>query len=527
MPKSDAVLKLFAVALIVFSLAASPLMAHQAPAPERASIMQVDDGDMRVNVTDEAGRPIQGANVTISGNATYYNHTGADGGLWIPNLANGTYTINASMSGYLNGSATGVITWKNTTNLTVVVTGGWYTGFVLEQDNTPIENATVEVATGTDILWAMSQPDGSFNLTGIPTGSYIAVVFSQIHTAVSEIISVSAGTETVRPLPFKLFRNTGWITGYVFDGTVPVSNASISIMLDTIMHTVLSGDVGNYELSGVPAGNYTVRASKEGYLDAEIVNVTVVNGVETAEVNISLIGKPATIAGSVAAITSSGNVLLYGALVEILGTGRNATTGTGGLYEILNVPVGTWVIRATAPGYEDNEISGVIVGRGAELDVNIVLTPKPGQLMGTVRAADTYQVLQGYRVTISGPLQRETYTNDQGQYVFAGLTPGNYTLTVVGNTSETRYSPYIAYDIEVEPEGVTSHDVSLGLAKQALGGFIFGLDLPHSFMVLALIITLILLVLAVYIRLKRFQTLGKEGGAEGETKEEAKAPPIS
>lgn len=523
MPRSDAVLRLLAIALIIFSLAVSPLFSS--PAPERASIMAADEGVMHVSVTDEAGRPIQGANVTISGNATYYNHTGADGALWILNLTVGSYTINASMGGYLNGSATAPITKNNVTNLTIIITGGQFAGFVLEQDNSPIENATVEVAVGANILWTMSLPDGSFNLTGIPTGSYIVVVFSQIHTVVSEQISVSAGATTVRPLPFKLFRNTGWITGYVFDGAVPVSNVSISIMIGAIKHTVLSDVVGNYELSDVPAGNYTVRASKEGYVDAELVNVTVVNGVETADVNISLIGKPATIAGSVAATTSSGNVLLYGALVEVLGTGRNATTGTDGLYKISDVPVGTWVIRTTAPGYENNETSGVAVSRGAELNFNIVLTPKPGQLMGTVRAADSYQVLQGYRVTISGPLQRETYTNDQGQYVFAGLTPGNYTLTVVGNSSETRYSPYIAYDIEVEPEGVTSHDVSLSLAKQALGGFIFGLDLPHSFMVLALIITLILLVLAVYVRLKRFQTIGKEGGAEGVTQEEGKTPP--
>jgi hypothetical protein len=428
------------------------------------------------------------------------------------------------MAGYLNGSASVSVINNKVTSVTVVVEGGKFSGLVYAEDNAPIGNATVEIAVGTAILKNLTDPDGGFNVIGIPTGSYIVVVFSQSYTAVTEIVTVNAGATTVRVQPFKLSRSTGWITGYVFDAGIPVQSAIISMSIGTIEHRVLSSVVGYYEMPDVPAGNYTVHASKEGYVDAEIVNVTVINGVGTDKVNITLVGKPATISGSVTVLTSGGSVLLYGALIEVLGTGHNATTGTGGLYEMTDVPVGTWTIRTSAPGYESNDSSGVVVNKGAKLTFNVELIPKPGQLMGDVRSADTFELLEGYRVTISGPTQRETYTNDKGQYVFAGLTPGNYTITVVPPSSDSRFSPYIAYTIEVEPEGVTTHDVSMKLVKQALGGFVFGLDLPHSFMVLALVLTLMVLVIAVYVRLRRFQTPVK--GEEPEGGEEKEMPPV-
>jgi len=525
MSKFNAVLRLFAIALIVFTLAVSPSLVCKAPAPDRATIMAAgDEGSVHVNVTDEAGRPIEGANITIMSNVTFYNHTGADGGYLIQNVGVGTHTINALMPGYLNGSAPANVIKNKVTNVTVVVEGGEFSGLVYTQDNVPLGNATVEVAVGTAILQNLTDPDGGFNITGIPTGSYIVVVFSQSHTAVTDIVTVNAGATTVRSQPFKLSRNTGWITGYVFDAGVPVQSAIVSISIGAIEHRGLSSVVGYYEMPEVPAGNYTVHASKDGYVDTEIVNVMVVNGVGTDNVNITLTGMSATVSGSVTMLTSEGAILLYGALIEVLGTGQNATTGTGGLYEITDVPVGTWTIRTSAPGYETNDSYSIVVNKGAKLTFNVELTPKPGQLSGTVRSDDAFELLEGYRVTISGTMQRETYTNDQGQYVFAGLTPGNYTITVVPPSSDSRFSPYIAYNTEVEPEGVTTHDVNMKLVKQTLGGFVFGLDLSHSFMVLALVLTLMVLVIAVYVRLRRFQTPVKREEPEGG--EEKEMPPV-
>jgi len=529
--KTKAAMKALTIAVLVFAILIAPSVTPAGPAPEKASTMQLSEGSIHVNVTDEAGRPIEGANVTIVGNVTGHM-TGSDGSVLITNLNTtlSPYGINASKVGYLNGSAIATVTKNNVTNITVVIEGGEFAGFVYGLDNSPIGNATVEIAIGAQIIQTLSSPNGSFNLTGIPTGTYIAVVFAQYYSATSEVVSVTANVTTHRALPFKLAMSTGRITGYIFDGTVPVPGARVSINIDTIEHTVLSGDIGSFEIPGIPAGNYTVRVSKDGYLDAEKVNVTVENGFDTENVNITLVGKPSKISGSVAAKTTGGSVLLYGALVEALGTGRNATTGTQGLYSITDVPVGTWTIKASAPGYDDNETTVVVVSRGSDITRNILLTPKPGQLMGTVRDANTYDVLEGYRVAISGPLQRETYTNDLGQYVFAGLTPGNYTLTVTGSLTETTHSPYIKYDIEVDPEGVTTEDVSMLLAKQALGGFVFGLDLPHSFMALAFIITMVVLALAVFIRLKRIQRSEKEGIPESELageEEDGDKPPTS
>lgn len=335
---------------------------------------------------------------------------------------------------------------------------------------------------------------------------------------VFNVVDITAG-HTTTLAAFHLIKRYGWITGYVFDSESTVSEAKVTVTVSSIAYTDTSGPSGDYLIPDVPAGNYTVMASKAGYIDARIDNVTVVNGAGTKNVNLTLQSKPARMFGTVSANLTAGSVLIYGALVEILGTGLNATTGIQGNYEILGVQEGTYTIKTSAPGYQPEEKPGVVLGRGEEVSLNIMLTPNPGQLMGTVRAEGTYELLSGYRVAIGGPMQRETFTNDLGQYVFAGLTPGNYTLTVE-NKSDPRYSPYIAYDIEVKSEGVTQHDLYMKLVKQTLGGFIFGMDLPHSFMALAFMITIVILSLAVYLRLKRIQRDERGPSIEEELKEE-------
>jgi hypothetical protein len=516
-----------AVVAVLLLLATAP-NALLCTAPERAAIMAGGYGSVHVNVTDEAGRPIIGANITIEYNTTFWNFTGSDGSYLIQGLAAGTYQINATMVGYLPGFTPATVVANEMMNVTITIEGGAFSGFVYTQANAPIENATVEMAVGSTLLFTKSLPDGSFNLTGIPTGSYTVVVFAADFFATSEVVSITAGSTTSRAAPYKLTMTTGWISGYIFEGTTPVPNASVSITIDTTKVTVLSGVVGDYLIPGVPGGVYTVHADKEGYDGSEVINVTVISGFGTEGLNISIVGKPATIQGSVVATSTGESILLYGALIEVLGTGKNATTGTNGMFTIIGVPVGTWTIRISAPGYYENESAGVVVGRGAVLDLNFVLSPKPGQLMGTVKAADTRELLVGYRVTINGAVNRETFTNELGQYVFAGLTPGNYTLTIVSTSSDPIYSPFIKYNVKIDPELALTVDVEMQLAKQALGGFIFGLDLPHSFMVLALILTMIVMCIAVAVRLRKVnedEKASRSAVSQSPEKKEKEEPP--
>jgi len=500
--------------MLLMSLSSAHLIHPYHGSP--ASAFGINEGDLQVNVTDDAGRPVEGVNITVNGNSSYWL-TGINGQVLITNLSAGDQTISASKSGYISESKIATVVDGSLRYVDLQVKGGGLIGSVLSMSMSPIENAMIDVVGYTQYQ-ATSDETGAYSLTGIPTGNYTFRVLATGYSLKSENITIVAGPALLHN--FNLTYSLGSISGYVFDNGTSVADVGISVQVGKKMISVWTGSDGLYMLDDIPSGNYTVTASKQGYSDGIVSGIIVANGSPTINVNFSIVGMPARLYGTVTAIITAGSVLLYGALVEIIGTVFNDTTGTQGNYEMFCNQFGTFNVRASAPGYIDNVTYGIALGRGGSVNLEIVLTPKPGQLMGTVMADDTHEPLSGFRVTISGPGQRETVTNDQGQYVFAGLAPGNYTITVVSINGTSRYSPYVASDIEITSEGTATHDVHMTLVKQSLGGFIFGMDLPHSFMVLSFFITIIILTLAAYLRLKRLSGEEKGSPADAEMEDE-------
>ena len=478
-----------------------------------AAILAANEGDLQVNVTDNAGRPMADANITITGNSSYW-HTLANGAVIIKNLSEGLHYINASVDGYLPDPNNPVTIVEGTIKfISLVVQGETLSGFVQSKEGTAIDGANISVFGYP--WWASSSGTGAFSILGIPTGDYVVSASAAGFSSALKQIHVTAGV-SLSPVLFKLNYSLGTISGHVSDGTIPLSNVTVSIVVSQIKLSISTDSVGYYRIPGIPTGDYTVTATREGYADVVNSSVHVTNGSETM-VNFNLTGLPAVLTGTVTTNISVGSVLVYGAFVEIVELGLNDTTDAEGGFEILDVPVGKFTIRVSAAGYNTTIVPNVDFVRGASLHLDIDLIPLPGQLTGMVRAIDTYLPLTGYRVTISGPTQMETVTNENGQYVFAGLSAGNYTITVVPMNSTSGYSPYIASGIIVASNETTTHNIFMTLVKQSLGGFIFGMDLPHSFMVVAFFMTIAILTLAAYLRLRRLSGAdkGPPGGGSG------------
>jgi hypothetical protein len=481
-----------------------------------AASLGINEGDLQVNVTDNAGRPISDANITVTGNASYW-HTDANGTVVIKNLSIGLQYVNASMDGYIPDLSNPVTIMDGALRfIDLVVQGETLSGFVFSKDNNAISGANVSISGHP--WWVSSSATGAFSIVGIPTGTYTVSAYSVLYFPTEKQVQVTVGVP-VSPIFFKLNYTLGSISGYVSDGTVPLSNVTVSIVVNQISLSILTNSLGHYQIPGIPTGNYTVTATRTGYADGVNSSAHVMNGSDTI-VDFNLTGLPAKLYGTVTTVITAGSVLVYGATVEIVELGVNDTTDAKGSFEILNVPVGKYTIRAFATGYNTTTVQNVDFERGVGMRLDISLVPLPGQLMGVVRSADTYEPLSGFRVTISGPAQMETVTNENGQYVFAGLSAGNYTITIVSINGTSRYSPFIASGIGIVSNELTTYNVQMTLVKQSLGGFIFGMDLPHSFMVLSFFITIVILTLAAYLRLKRLSGEEKGSPADAEVEDE-------
>jgi subtilisin family serine protease len=119
---------------------------------------------------------------------------------------------------------------------------------------------------------------------------------------------------------------------------------------------------------------------------------------------------------------------LAGAHVSITGpVNRSATTGASGTYQF-TLPVGSYSITVSAFGF-NNASATVTVTEGQTTTQDFPLTPAPsGTLGGTVSSASG--PVANATVTITGTPIAPATTNASGQYSFASVPNGTYTVTV-------------------------------------------------------------------------------------------------
>jgi hypothetical protein len=76
----------------------------------------------------------------------------------------------------------------------------------------------------------------------------------------------------------------GTIYGVVSDADqVPIAGAAVSMDLEGIETIAYTGEEGNYAFAGVPAGTYSLTASKDGFESLTVEEVVVVEGNKTAQ----------------------------------------------------------------------------------------------------------------------------------------------------------------------------------------------------------------------------------------------------
>ncbi len=118
---------------------------------------------------------------------------------------------------------------------------------------------------------------------------------------------------------------------------------------------------GRFAFAGVSPGAYLVTGNSRDHLaGVERIVVPSATEVETTFVDIAL-----TPTGSFyGSVTLENATNHQSTIVYVQGTSFAAVTNPAGVYTISGVPVGTWTVRATHPGYIDGSTSGSIAAAG-------------------------------------------------------------------------------------------------------------------------------------------------------------------
>ncbi len=215
---------------------------------------------------------------------------------------------------------------------------------------------------------------------------------------------------------------TGTITGQVTDSSTGAAIPGAALSYSGGSTTTNSS--GNYTLSKVAPGTYTVTASANGHASRGSP-VTVTSG-NTVTLNFQL--NPTAAGAITGQVTdSSTGAAISGATVSY--SGGSTTTDSSGNYTLSNVAPGSYTVTAAATNYVSAS-STASVTSGNATTLNFQLNPAPGNtpgmLQGRVTNISTGGAVSGATVSFSGG---STTTDSSGNYSFSNVAPGTYTVT--------------------------------------------------------------------------------------------------
>ena len=299
--------------------------------------------------------------------------------------ASGTTAVN--VSALSNGSATvtvypaagGCVSLSVIVNTTVAPTYS-VNGTVTDGTN-PVAAASIVITDGTNTCSGSTDALGNFNISGIVDGTYTVTASAAAHASNNTNVTVSgananAGTIILTP------QATHQIIGQVTDGTNPIVGASVSVTDGTYTYPALTDSNGDFTVTGVPDGSYTVTFSATGF--ANTTQSAAVNGTDENMGVISMTATGYTLTGRV---VDASSVAINGATVSVsdgVTTYPPATTDSNGDFTITGLGNGTYIITVTATNYDTNSgTSATIVSANANagtivLTSTIIPSPNPG-----------------------------------------------------------------------------------------------------------------------------------------------------
>ena len=345
-----------------------------------------------------------GATLTLSGAATATVTADASGNYLFSGLANGTYTVTPSKTGFSFSPAGQSVTVNGTS-----VTGVNFTAQTITLSGTISGGAGVTVTlSGAVSAGTTADASGNYTFSGLANGAYTVTPSRSgfTFTPTSQTVTISGASVGGVNFTAQTVTISGTITG----------TTGVTVTLTGGATTTTDGS-GNYTFSGLTNGAYTVTPSKNGYSFSPASQSVTISGVSVGGVNFT--AQPVVVSGTITGTT--------GVTVTLTG-GATTTTDASGNFAFSAVANGTYTVTPSksaftfTPANQSVTISGASVG-----GVNFTATPIPTfSISGTITPAASGN---GATMTLSGAASATVLADSSGNYSFSGLLNGLYTVT--------------------------------------------------------------------------------------------------
>ncbi len=418
-------------------------------------------GSISGTVTDaETGLPIYMAEVgaiNMDSMLTSEAWTDTAGQYFIDSLVPGYYIVGAHKEGYEENIYPGLVEIVADEHLSdidieLTFTGGTGLGSISGQvidaeTGLPISGAGISISGILGVQYTDSE--GNYICDSIPDGTYEVSAFNEGYfpETYPEPVTVAIG-ETTAGIDFALspFGEPGSISGTVIDATteLPIENVYISASGDFSSGYDWTDADGNYTITDLIAGDYSVSAWSESYWEQDYPDpVAVIAGQETPGIDFSMFPHGGPDDGIIA-----GQVLEEGTLEPVpLGlviaysdndNFGGAFTDPDGTYMIQGLPSDEYYVIAMIQGYIVELYDGVYSWEEATpiipdaYGIDFLLSPSDSGAGGISGLVSSDGVpLEGAIVCakMNGDVRNSARSSADGTYLISGLSPGTYTIT--------------------------------------------------------------------------------------------------
>ncbi len=402
-----------------------------------------DPGTLRGTVVDAFdGTPLVGADVLIyfpsTNNLLARTITDGVGRFVIEGLEPLTYTLSISMQSYATQVVGATIFSGVTTPIAIGLppNSATITGRVQTANGTAIPNASVQVKDSHGTLFGSAVTDdfGNYSVASLPPGTYIISAMETNYAAAMQTVTVTAG-QMVSGLTLTMAALPGNIAGVVRNqGTgLPITGAAVAVQIfsnGVFIANTVTGDAGQFLVTGLVEGVYNVIASSEGF-GTSYSTVSVQSG-QTATTSVGLLPLAGNISGIVLlpdGTQAQGNNIQL-ALFDANGIRlQNILAQPDGTFRFVGVAPGTYTVQGSIPGIGMGSAQAVVVAN--QTTFIIVRLTSTGSIQGTVRSAATGQPIPNavVRVQYNQPpveIVATVQTDHLGRYAVSNLVPGNY-----------------------------------------------------------------------------------------------------
>ncbi len=372
--------------------------------------------------------------------------TDADGRFELAGVATGKQTLHVTQPDYTDASQTVEVAGDDTAVEVRMTQGGVLAGSVASDAGGPVPGATVTLAEsgggggfgfgpGPGAQQAMSDGAGQFRFDHLGAGRYTVTATLGSNTSAPVEVVLQAG-QSQQGVTLQLQ------TGVTIQGTVSgLPAATVNGMTvtaagaDSYAGSMRVGADGGFEFDNVPLGVVTLRGTAtdpSGSTRSATKQVTAT--ADQPILAVELVFDPGyTLSGQV----TQGGQPVAGANVFaglLGGGGRQATavTDDAGSYQLTGLQQGTYTVAAMSAAAGSSQRKTVTLTSDQTLDIEF----PSAKIAGQVVDADGNLPLANAAVTATaqdpnaapGARQRPVTTDSNGQFSFAGLDEGSYTL---------------------------------------------------------------------------------------------------